>query len=161
MIGEMPVISQLLSDGAIVAPMSAGSKREILDGLLDIACENRLVSDCAGVRKAVFDREAQMSTGVGRGLALPHARTDAGSGTVAVMAVLEHPADYDSLDGEPVQLVFLLIGPRKDTSRHIRILSRVSRMMSDDNARDRILSSRTREQALESIAELEPSLFAE
>ena len=85
-----------------------------------------------------FGREALMSTGVGKGLALPHARTAAVRETVAAFAVTAEPVDYHALDGQAVRLVFLLCGPEGERGSHITLLSRVSRLMNDDAFRARL-----------------------
>ncbi|NNE35745.1 MAG: PTS sugar transporter subunit IIA [Rhodothermales bacterium] len=150
-----------MSKDAIIVPLQASSKSEALEAVLARACESDLVVNCSDVRKAVLDRERQLSTGVGHGLAIPHARTDAVSGTIAVMGILAEPIDYDSLDSRPVRLMLLLVGPRNDTSRHIRILSRVSRLMSDDDAMMRLLAADDAEEAFAFVCDLESALLAE
>jgi len=160
MVREKPVISVLLSADFIIVPMKQARKKNVLDSLVEMACTSDLVVDCADAHKAVRVRERQMSTGVGRGLAIPHARTDAVTGTIAVMGILEEPIEYDALDGEPVQLVFLLLGPRNDTSRHIQILSRVSRLMSNDTDMDRLLKCKSSQEALSVLVDIESALLS-
>ncbi len=161
MIRDLPVVSRLLSEGSIIVPIRATDKQSLLDTLLETACKSSLVANCIEARKAVLEREKQMSTGVGGGLAIPHARTDAVSGTVAVMGILETPVPYDALDGKDVQLVLLLLGPRNDTSRHIRILSRVSRLMSDDQTRLGLLNATSEQEALDLIEKQEVALVGD
>jgi len=160
MVRDIPVISRLLTDRSVLVSMDAGDKSAALAAVLKVACQSDFVVDCDEARNAVIEREKQMSTGVGSGLAIPHARTDAVTGTVAVLGILKSPIDYDSLDGEPVRLVFLLLGPRNDTSRHIRILSRVSRLMNDEGARRQLLQAARPEDVIDIVSRLEAMLLA-
>lgn len=157
---ELPVISRLLTQGGVVVPMRSADKAAVLDDLLAVVCSNGLVLNGGEVRRAVLDREKQLSTGVGHGLAIPHARTDAVSGTIAVLGILERPIDYSALDGEPVQIVFMLLGPRNDTSKHIQILSRISLLMSNDEMRGQLMSVASAEAALALFRSLEDSLVS-
>ncbi len=99
-----------------------------------------------------------MSTGVGKGLGLPHAKTAAVNGILAALAVCKHPVDFESIDNEPVRIVFLLVGKQDAKSQHVRILSRISRMMNQKDTRDRILAATTSEELLSVIEEVESQL---
>ncbi|MDX1419177.1 MAG: PTS sugar transporter subunit IIA [Rubricoccaceae bacterium] len=132
-------------DGAIEAVVA------LLDGA-------PAVRDLGRVREAVLAREAVMSTGVGKGLALPHARTDAVSNTVAAFAVTSEPVSYGALDGQPVRLVFLLVGPEDERSTHVRLLSRISRLMNRDAFRDRLLQAADADAVLAAFREGEEDI---
>jgi mannitol/fructose-specific phosphotransferase system IIA component (Ntr-type) len=108
---------------------------QLLDGLPE-------VKNLEEVEAAVRRREDVMSTGVGKSLALPHAKTSAVTGTVAAFAVVESPIEWEAIDNEPVRLVFLLIGTESAKSQHIKILSRISRLMNRDEFRARLLEAR-------------------
>lgn len=108
---------------------------QLLDGLPEVRNLNE-------VESAVRRREDVMSTGVGKSLALPHAKTTAVSGTVAAFAVTNKPVEWEAIDNEPVRLVFLLVGTESAKSQHIKILSRISRLMNRDDFRERLLSAR-------------------
>jgi mannitol/fructose-specific phosphotransferase system IIA component (Ntr-type) len=117
------------------------------------------VSDREKVRTAIFDREQIMSTGVGNGFAIPHGKTDAVSDIVAAFAVTEEPIDYDSLDEKPVRLVFLLVGRDTLVGPHIKLLSRISRLMTKEEFRNRLLECTTPAETLELFRQEEASYF--
>ena len=111
------------------------------------------------VRKAVFEREKIMSTGVGKGLAIPHAKTKAVTENHAAFALLKEPLDFDSIDGEPVRLVFLLVGPESNNSQHIKLLSRISRLMNSGSFRETILNCTSTEEILNAFQDEEEKYF--
>jgi len=116
--------------------------------LIDMVSDHPDVLDPAAVKEAVLEREAMMSTGVGKGLALPHAKTSAVQDMVAVLATTASPVDFGSLDNEPVEIVFMLLGRLDSKSLHVRILSRVSRLMNREEVRRKILLAQTSEDVL-------------
>lgn len=142
-------IHQLLSPRTIRVGLPGQAKEEIIDRLVDLLDDHPAVVDLDRVRGAVFEREEVMSTGVGKGLALPHAKTSAVTDTVAAFAITAEPIDFGSIDNEPVRLVFLLLGPETAKSQHIKLLSRISRLMNRDPFRERLLKAPGAEEVLE------------
>jgi mannitol/fructose-specific phosphotransferase system IIA component (Ntr-type) len=103
-------ISDILTDTLVATGLVGDSKKEIIDAMIDLVASSPKVTDKEKVRKAIFEREEIMSTGVGNGFAIPHGKTDAVTDIVAAFAVTAEPIDYQSLDEKPVRLVFLLVG---------------------------------------------------
>jgi len=134
-------VASLLAPERVRVGLSAAGKEDVIEAMVDLLGEAAAVRDLAQVREAVLAREAVMSTGVGKGLALPHARTNAVAETVAAFAVTAGPVGYGALDGQPVRLVFLLVGPEDERSTHVRLLSRISRLMNREAFRARLLQA--------------------
>ena len=156
---SVPTLASLLAPERVRVGLVADSKVAVLDALAALAATSPAVHDGEALREAVWDRERRMSTGVGQGLAFPHARTSAATGTVAAFAALADPIDYGALDGAPVRLVLLLAGPEAERGRHVRILSRVSLVMSDEGVRQRLAAARTSDEVLREIREAEDRLL--
>ena len=152
-------ITRLLSPGSILVGLSGMSKDEILDAMIDTLEGNPAVVDLDVVRKDVFFRENIMSTGVGQGLGLPHAKTKGVAETVAVFAVTESPIEYDAIDDRPVQLLFLLLGPETSRSQHIKILSRISRLMNRQQIREALLAAGSPDDVVDILSEGELELL--
>lgn len=148
-------LSDLLAPDRIRVRLAASTKPEILGQMAALVASAPAVLDARQLAADVEAREAEMSTGVGGGLALPHARTPAVEQTVAAFATLAAPVDYDALDGAPVRLVLLLAGPEGDRARHVRLLGRVSLVLSDAAVRDRLLAAGSPEDVLAVIREAE------
>ena len=134
-------LSSLLAPERIRVGLAVASKDALLDALVDLLDGAPAVDDLDALREAVWTREQQMSTGVGLGLALPHARTDAASSTLAAFATLAEPVPYGALDGQPVTMALLLAGPETDRRRHLRLLSHVSLVMSDQGVRSQLAAA--------------------
>ena len=141
-------ISDLLTAEVIRVGLPSGEKSAVIDALVDLLDGHPAVLDLDRVRADVHARERQMSTGVGKGLALPHARSAAVSDTVAAFATTAEPVAFDAMDGEKVRLLFLLVGPEGERGRHIRLLSRISRLMNRDAFRAALLEAESPEAVL-------------
>lgn len=152
-------IHQLLKRDTIRVGLPGETKEEVLNNLIDLLKGQPGVRDLEKVREAVFTREAVMSTGVGKGLALPHAKTDAVDRTVAALAVTAHPVDFGAIDDQPVRILFLLVGAEEAKTQHIKILSRISRLMNRDDFRKRLLQARDADEVLALMEEGELSLL--
>lgn len=150
-----------LLDKVTVLPNFEGdSKKELINALVD-TLKDKLESakQLEEVRTAVFERESIMSTGVGKGLAIPHAKTQAVDENLAAFALLKEPLNFDSIDNEPVRLVFLLVGPETNNSQHIKLLSRISRLMNSGSFREKILDCTTTEEILTAFQDEEEKYF--
>ena len=131
-------VSELLKREFIIPELKGGNKDEIINELIDLFNNDPRVEDIEKVRSAVLDREKIMSTGVGKGFAIPHGKTSAVKEIIGAFGKIKDGIDYQSLDGNPVQLVFLLVGKDTLISTHIKLLSRISRLMNKDDFRHRL-----------------------
>ena len=152
-------VIDLLSPSTVRVGLPGVDKRNVIDAMIELVADNPSVKDIDEVRQAVVKREAEMSTGVGRGLALPHGKTDAVSGNVAALALTENPVEFEAIDGRPVRLVFLLVGTPDSKAEHIKILSRISRLMNRDDVRERMLAARTDRELYTAVTEGEAALL--
>jgi fructose-specific phosphotransferase system IIA component len=134
-------ISDILDESMIRTQMTGISKGEIIDQMIEIVSTSAKVLDIEKVRTAIFDREKIMSTGVGNGFAIPHGKTDAVTDVVAAFAVTAKEIDYESLDEQPVRLIFLLVGKDSMVGPHIKLLSRISRLMNKEDFRAKLLTA--------------------
>jgi mannitol/fructose-specific phosphotransferase system IIA component (Ntr-type) len=134
-------ISDLLDTSNVLPDLSAGNKEEAINNLVS-SLSARLDDDTiAAVRKAVMERESIMSTGVGKGLAIPHGKCRDLTETFAAFGKLREPVEYNAIDGEPVSILFLLVGPESQNSVHIKMLSRISRLLNSSAFREKLLES--------------------
>ena len=90
------------------------------------------------IHEAILEREALLSTGIGRGVAVPHARSSALSNMAMAVGTTREPVDFDSVDAEPVRLVWMLVGPGRTGGLHVRTLAAISELLRDDRVRDRL-----------------------
>lgn len=152
-------ISDILTENLVVIGLEGDSKDEIINSMIDVVSASPKVLDKDKVREAILEREKIMSTGVGNGFAIPHGKTEAVSDIVAAFAVTANPIDYHSLDEKPVRLVFLLVGKDNMVGPHIKLLSRISRLMNKEEFRKRLLELKSSKEVLDMFKEEEASYF--
>ena len=151
-------INQLLDPEHVRIGLDETSKEGVIDALVDVLAGHGAISSLDDVRAAIFAREEKMSTGVGKGLGLPHAKTPAASDTVAAFATTDGPVDFGAVDDVPVRLLLLLVGPEEHKSQHIKILGRISRLVSRDSMRERLVAADTPETVIETLRDGEAEL---
>ena len=139
---------RLLTTDTVRVGLPGNTKDAVINALLDVIVGHPAVEDAEEVRRAVFERERMMSTGVGKGLGLPHAKTKAVSETVAAFAITAEPVDFGAIDDQDVRLLFLLVGTEAAKSEHIKILSRISRLLNRDAFRERLLRAHNAKEVL-------------
>jgi len=138
-------VHELLNTKNILTEFKTENKEDVINELVDLLKSNESVTDLEEVRKCVFEREEKMSTGVGKGFAIPHGKTNSVDDIIAAFGKSETPIEYNSLDGEPVHLVFLLIGKENLLAKHIKLLSRISRMMNNEEFRKKLVEAESKE----------------
>ena len=142
-------VFELLDEKFILTGFESEEKEKIINELIDLYNKSDKVNDLEKVRTAVLEREKIMSTGVGKGFAIPHGKTNAVNDVIAAFGKTESDIDYNALDGNPVHLIFLLIGRDDMVSKHIKLLSRISRMMNKDEFRDRLVKANSKKEIIE------------
>src|ERR1041385_425758 len=152
-------ISDILEEKLVVSNLAGNTKDEIIKAMIELVSHSPKVLDKEKVRAAILDREKIMSTGVGNGFAIPHGKTDAVADTVAAFGVTAQPIQYQSLDEKPVRLVFLLVGKDNMVGPHIKLLSRISRLMNKEEFRARLLDTKTPGEIIETFKEEEATYF--
>jgi len=148
-------VSELLKQEFIIPELNGETKEEIINELIDLFENDPRVEDIEKVRSAVLDREKIMSTGVGKGFAIPHGKTSAVKEIVGAFGKIKNGIDYQSLDGNPVQLVFLLVGKDTLISTHIKLLSRISRLMNKDDFRHRLTEANSADEIVKLFSDEE------
>ena len=136
-------ICDILRADKVLSSMEGTDKTEIIDELINLFKNDDRINSLEDIRNAVHDREKIMSTGVGKGFAIPHAKTDSVKEIIAAFGRLEKPIDFQALDEQPVNLVFLLVGKESLVGPHIKLLSRISRMMNKDEFRESLSHAKT------------------
>lgn len=140
----MPIrITDHLQRDLIRVPLASAEKSGVITELVDLLAAKNWTHDRERLLKAVLERESQRTTGVGRGLAIPHAKTDACKKLVVAVGRTAGPIDFQAIDGQPVRLVVLLAGPPDQTGPHIQILARLSRMVTNDAVLKELLEAPT------------------
>jgi len=148
-------VFELLEESFILTDFKSDDKKNIINELIDLHKEDKNVNDLEKVRTAIHDREKEMSTGIGKGFAIPHGKTNAVKDVIVSFGKTKRDIDYDALDGNPVHLVFLLVGKVDLVSKYIKLLSRISRVMNKDDFREKILNAITKDEIINIFKEEE------
>lgn len=154
----LPSFVNLLTRDRVAVSVEASSKADVIERCARHLGDSGHVLDARQLAVDLRAREAKLSTGVGDGVALPHARTAAVTGTVAALATLRTPVDWQAIDGEPVDLVVLFAGPDTDRSAYVRLLAQVSRVLSATGVRHRLAAAQTPDEAIAALREAERSV---
>lgn len=125
-------LSDLVHVSAILPNLKANSKKQLLQLLAERAASVTGIPE-REIFDTVLQRERLGSTGVGNGIAIPHGKLANAKQITGVFARLDHPVDFDSLDDQPVDLVFLLLAPEGAGADHLKALSRIARMLRDSD----------------------------
>ncbi|MGE5681073.1 MAG: PTS sugar transporter subunit IIA [Bacillota bacterium] len=152
-------ICDIIKPDQIIAELKGTSKEDVINELLDLFKNDERVVNLEKVRTAVLEREKIMSTGVGKGFAIPHGKTDAVKEIIAAFGKTSNPIDFAALDEQPVHLVFLLVGKDSLVGPHIKLLSRISRMMNKDEFRDSLMNAKTSDEIFSIFQEEENNYF--
>jgi fructose-specific phosphotransferase system IIA component len=148
-------ITDILQIDSISLDIDTQSKEELLSQLLELADKSGKIIDKDKTLNEIFEREKILSTGIGKGIALPHAKTNAVKDTIGALAILKNSIDYDSLDGNPVNIVFLLLGLEHNVSNHLKMLSKISRLLNNDSFREKLFECKNNSEILKKFREAE------
>ena len=127
-------LSELIPPGGVSADLNASSRKQALHALCELA-QRTLHIPARPLLEAVTERERLGATGVGDGVAIPHARTDLVDRVCGVFVRLKHAVDFDAPDGRPADLIFLLIAPEDAGAEHLKALAQVSRLFRRQDIR--------------------------
>lgn len=141
-------ISELLSVQTIYPSLAVENREELLEKMIGLFRPRLGKKEFESVHQAILEREKVMSTGVGKGIALPHGKTPEIEESMAAFAVLQKPVIYDSSSYPPVDLVFMLAGSGLNNSEHIKLLSRISTLLNRDEFTSKIRACSSAEEIL-------------
>lgn len=149
------LLTDLLTPDRIRIPLEATTKEDLLRELVDVVAGTESAEAHADVLRAVQEREAVLSTGIGYGIAIPHGKSSAVPELRLAAGRTRDPVDYDALDGRPVRLLFLLVGPETAAGPHIKALSRISRIVRQDTVRNRLSEANSVAEFMQILREAE------
>lgn len=148
------LLTELLTPDRIRVPLAAADKAGVLRELTRLLAE-RAGADTEALLAAVLEREQVLSTGIGHGIAIPHAKSSLVTSLALVSGSSPTGVPFDAVDGEPVRLFFLLIGPESAAGQHVKALSRVARLVRRESVREALLAAQTPEAFYQTLVEAE------
>ncbi len=134
-------ISELLNERLIKTTLVGAEKEEVFEELIDLLMRERLVTDRRAAYAAIMEREKKQSTGIGRGVAIPHGKSAVVRQLCAALGISKDGIEYDSLDGEPVKVVFLLLAEENKPGPHVMALAQIATLFKSPGFIERLIAS--------------------
>ncbi|MBE7487865.1 PTS sugar transporter subunit IIA [bacterium] len=147
-----------LRDGRILISIEGRTKADILKSMIAVLENQEIISNSEKLFADFLDRESKGSTGIGNGIAIPHVRSDQVQQLEYVFANSVEGVDFESLDGEPVHILFLMVAPAGSHGIHIKALARISRILNDEGTRVRLRKAATPDEIIQLIRDREEEL---
>ena len=151
-------INDILQPSRIFMDLKGADKSEILKDMTDRLVAQNLLTDSEQIHRLLIERERMMTTGVKSGFAFPHVFSEQFDQTFLTLGIVRDGVDYEALDRQVVEFVFLLLGPPGHQTVHLRILARLSRITGQGGTLVRMRSASRPEQILECLAETEQNI---
>lgn len=144
-------ITDYMSEQLILLNLKAKNKDEALKELSALIGKSEKIEKKDVIYKALLERENLGSTGIGKGVAIPHAKTDAAESLTIAFGISKEGVDFKSLDQEKVKIFFVFASPFKDSQIYLKVLARISRLIRDENFREKLLNCENAKEVLECI----------
>ena len=154
MVFEKLMLNRFIAREIIKVGISDVDKWTAIEELVDLIITSGRSDKREGILSAILDRERQGSTGLENGIAIPHARTDAVSEFVCAIGVSKEGIDFDSLDGKPCHLIFLIVGPTQESTKYLKALSAAAFIGKDETRVARLKSAGSPEEVIEILEEI-------
>lgn len=127
------------------------TKDEVIEELVELLTESCCVDDADAILDAVMAREREGSTGLEKGVAIPHAKSDAVSRLSIVIGISHEGIDFDALDGKRSHLFFLMVAPTSESGPHVQAIAKIVKMIKIERFREKLLKAKTNEEVIETI----------
>ena len=132
------ILTQILQPNCVKVPVENKDKEAVITELVDLLDANGLLLDRDIALEAVLARERTRSTGTGAGIAIPHGKCNAVKVLVMAIGIAHEPIEFESVDGKPVTILTLLVSPADQTGPHIQALARISKLMLDEEFKQKL-----------------------
>jgi PTS system fructose-specific IIC component/PTS system nitrogen regulatory IIA component len=154
-------LHEVFSARCIKVDLEAEDKEEAFEEMADHFCLVTRNKAREEILAALREREAKMSTGIHKGIAVPHGKTNAVEDVFGILGISHKGIDYDALDGEPVYLLFMILAPQKDSEKHLRLLKRLAELLENPQFYMDLLSQRDSQGAYNVICKYEDIFITE
>ncbi|WP_434630853.1 PTS sugar transporter subunit IIA [Thermoanaerobacterium thermosaccharolyticum] len=144
-------INNVLNKNLIEINLIAKTKEEVLEKMADMLYKEGAINSKEDYLNDVFNREKLGTTGVGMSIAIPHGKSNSVKRTAVAIAKLHNPVEWNSLDDNPVRMVFLLAVPKEEDKNHLKLLSKLASMLMDDDFREKLLNAKAKDDILDAV----------
>lgn len=141
-------LSQILDARCIKLSLESKDKEDAIKEMVDLICQSGRIKNRQRVENRLIEREKEGTTGIGGGIAIPHIMTKQVSQTVMAFMRSKEGLEFGAIDKKPVQLIFLLVGPKGEESTHLRLLCMLSRLLHNTRFKQALMRAETEEKIL-------------
>ena len=152
-------LTDVLKTDFVKIPLSGSTRDKCIEELISVLDENKIIRNKNSIFDAVLEREKIMTTGVGNGIAIPHCKHQDSPEFAVCLGIHKKGVDFQAIDKKKVRIIFLLIGPENNPGLHIKLLSRISRLLSNEELRNQLIKSGDNNAAFELIQDEENYFF--
>ena len=154
-------LSEALSVARVSLDLETADKEDAIRELAQLAAEHGTLGDAASYVARVLEREFLLSTGVGRGVAIPHAQTASATGLYCCLGLSRAGIDFESIDEEPVHIICMIVAEEGSDASYLLLLSRISRLFAQRHVRERVLGAASPDDVLAAIRAAEAADLAD
>jgi len=144
----------LINKNVIRIPLESTTKETVIPELVDILCKTNAIKNCESVVSGILERENLGSTGLDKGIAVPHTRTNEVDELCVALGISPDGIDFNSLDGQPAHLFFLILSPPDQSSQHIRILSEIAKISRNESICEQLKKASDADNVLSLLSQL-------
>jgi mannitol/fructose-specific phosphotransferase system IIA component (Ntr-type) len=148
-------INEILDLKCIKIPLTGTTKEEMISELVALMAGAGLIENQPELVRSAMEREGLMSTGIGKGVAIPHGRTKELKKMAGAFGISRTPVDFGSLDGQPVQIFFFVATPQNFIADHVKALALVSRLLNRDQVREQLVKAAGAEEVINIFSQVE------
>ncbi|MCK4561265.1 MAG: PTS sugar transporter subunit IIA [Calditrichia bacterium] len=152
-------LTDVLNEDLVNISLTGTNRDECIKELIDRLATARTLKSTDSIFDAVLEREKIMTTGVGNGIAIPHCKHTDSPEFAVCLGIQPKGVDFQSIDKKNVNIIFLLVGPENNPGLHIKLLSRISRLMSNEELRQQLLECKSDKEAFDLIHDEENYFF--
>ncbi len=145
----------MLNENLIDAEVKSITKNDVLNEMADILVKNNFIKDRTQLINKLIERESIETTGIGHSVAIPHARTESVDGLAMAFGLSKSGIDFKSLDGKPVNIIFLIASNEENKNNYIKLLARISRICRKDSFRNKIINAANAKEIIQIFEEEE------
>ena len=153
-----PRIWRLLKTETITLSLQEKKKESVIEELIDLFIKAKLLRNKTRALDNVLKREQMISTGIGEGVAIPHAKYDEITKPILAFGRSDEGLKFESLDGEKIHLVFLLLSPKEDPTKYVKLLGKIARLLDNEKLREALKGAEKPQEIIETIKEAERRL---
>ncbi|MCP4397355.1 MAG: PTS sugar transporter subunit IIA [bacterium] len=146
-------LTDILAESSIVADLQASEKTEVLEHLVEAVITTHPELETQEILDVLLEREKLGSTGIGDGIAIPHGKSANVTQIISGFGLSKEGIDFDSLDGKPANLFFLLVAPENSVGVHLKMLARISRMLKNSDFQKKLLQANSQQEIYQVISD--------